>query len=79
MAARQEALDVFTKTDRADLPSDGLTPEDLDGAAVVLVVATDGSTRMWWEDRGFALAALSKMWEQLATAGDVPPVKDGRG
>lgn len=70
MEARQEALDHFTQQDatHAATPSEGLTLEELDEAALVLVVATDGHTRMWHGgDNVAAGKVLQRVWADLAT------------
>lgn len=77
MDARQQALDHFTRedADRAATPSAGLTWDDLDAAALVLVVAPDGSTRMWYGgDRDAAAHVLERVWADLSGG----PVVDGR-
>lgn len=73
MIARNAALDHFTREDaeRAATPSAGLTWDDLDGATLVLVVAPDGSSRMWFGgDRDAAGYVLRKVWADLATQTD---------
>jgi hypothetical protein len=46
-------------------PSEAVTLEDLDDAALVLVVAPDGSTRIWWGDAVDARAALLAAHQQI--------------
>lgn len=76
MVARQAALDHF-KTPDAVTPSEGLTWAELDAASLVLVVAPDGQTRMWYGgNRAAAGQVLQRVWTDLSTRGD-EPVKDG--
>lgn len=78
MAARDAALAHFTDqdtTDRATPSRSGLTWDDLDAAALVLVVAPDGTSRMWYGgDQAAAARVLHTVYGDL-TAG---PVVDGR-
>lgn len=77
MENRQAALDHFTQQDqtRAATPSEGLDWDELDQAALVLVVASDGSTRMWYGgDQVAAAKVLQTVWADLTKG----PVQDGR-
>lgn len=77
MTARAAALQHFIDQDaeaRAT-PSLSLTWDDLDDAALVLVVAPDGTSRMWFGgDRDAAARVLHTVYGDLSK----DPVVDGR-
>jgi hypothetical protein len=77
MEARASALQHFVdEHDRyRGTPSMSLTLEDLDAAALVLVVAVDGTSRLWsGGDHAKAAHVLQTVWADLGTG----PVVDGR-
>lgn len=65
MHLREKALEHFEPAEDPLPPSESVTLADLDDAALVLVVAPDGSTRIWWGDRDEAAAALLTAHTQL--------------
>lgn len=72
-AALQHYVDLSTKA-RAT-PSVSLDLDELDAAALVLVVATDGTSRMWFGgDHVAAAKVLQTVWADLTKG----PVQDGR-
>jgi len=77
MQARDEALRHFIEQDHEAraIPSAALTWDELDEAALVLVVAPDGSSRMWFGgDREAAASVLQTVYADLGQQ----TVTDGR-
>lgn len=77
MTARAAALQHFTDqaAEERATPSRSLTLEDLDDAALVLVVAPDGTSRLWYGgDRAAAARVLHTVYADLSAT----PVVDGR-
>jgi hypothetical protein len=77
MVARAAALQNFVdeRAEHRATPSLSLTWDDLDGAELVLVIAPNGASRMWFGgDRDAAARVLQTVYADLTTT----PVVDGR-